>query len=143
MPVHNKIPLLTLPALLAAMPGAWAAPDFHPGLWETTIKMHMQGAPITIAPVTTRQCITPKKMVPNTSQPGQNCTIKNQNISGNSVSWNVECAGSHGTLQGRGQVTYAGNSYHGTMDMRMTNAAGGPPMTMSYTIDGRRVGACR
>lgn len=122
-----------------ALPAS-ANPPFQPGEWETTIQMQMQGG-MHMPAFKTRQCVTAKDLVPKTEQPGQECRVLNQKTEGSTVSWEAQCSGKNGSVHGRGNVVYAKDSYHGTMNMVMN--VQGRSMTMNYTLSGRRLGECK
>jgi len=135
--------LLIAGALFVAILPAWAAtPNMQPGMWETTVKMEMDGMPIAVPPHTSRHCITKEDLVPKTPRPGQHCAVAHQNISGNTVTWQVSCDNGGRTTTGNGRITYDGDSYHGAISMHMTGA-GGPTMNMHQTITGKRIGDCK
>jgi hypothetical protein len=138
----NKRVLLAGALVVASLP-VWAGtPNMQPGMWETTVKMEMEGMPIAMPPFTSRHCITKEDLVPKTQRPGQQCEVSHQKISGNTVSWQVTCQNSGRTTTGDGTITYDGDSYHGTINMHMTGG-GGPAMTMHQNITGKRIGDCK
>lgn len=141
---HVKRGVLFAGLMLAwSLPVLAGMPNVNPGLWETTVKMQMQGMPFTIPPFTSRHCITQKDLVPDTQRPQQHCKVSHKNISGNTVSWKVNCDNGGGrTTSGDGVITYSGDSFQGTMNMQMAGG-GGPAMSMHDTISGHRVGDCQ
>jgi len=133
---------ITLGATLALSGfGAQADLNMQPGLWETTITMHMPGMPMVPPPTTQRTCITREDLVPKDPQSSKDCQRLDHNIEGNTVTWNAECTHDGGTMVGNGKITYAGDTYQGSMEMEMRNGPGGG-MTMSQTLTGRRIGDC-
>lgn len=121
---------------------ATAAPDVRPGLWETTVKTQVPGMPMAMPSITHRYCLHKKDLVPNTRQPGQHCKLLDHAISGNTVSWRVQCRSQGMSSTGEGKITYAGDTYHGRIVMDMQQG-GGQPMKMIQTLQGRRVGDCK
>jgi hypothetical protein len=125
-----------------------AVPDMQEGQWENTIemKMEMPGMPIAMPPMThkTSDCLTKKDMVPNTAQEKQQCDVKDHKTVGNKVTWKIRCKDKEGTLEGDGEVSYAGTTYQGTMRAKSTPADKSmPQVTLTYKLTGRRIGACK
>ena len=132
-------------ALIGSAAGsAYAEPNFKEGMWEITMQMQMANMPMQMPPVTVRHCLLKKDVVPNTARPGQDCHVVSHRVSGDTVEWSMRCTDKSGrTMDGKGQVTYSGESYAGTMNMTMSGSRGDEPATaMSYTMSGRRVGEC-
>lgn len=118
-------------------------PDFKPGQWETTIMMEIPGMPMAMPPITMSSCLTEKDLVPDTSQPGQDCKTTKQKVNGNNVEWTIQCKdkdGNRSTMSGKG--TYTGDTFNGTMRMAMSQA-GRAGMQMTYKISSKRVGPCK
>ena len=136
---------LILPLMLAslafAMP-ALAAPNLEEGNWEITTKMEMAGMPFAMPPMKHNQCMTKKDAVPDSSQKGEDCTVTDQKITGDTVSWRVQCKGRNGTTDGEGKITYAGKSYEGAMQMKMTSKKG-EVNVMKLAFQGRHTGPCK
>jgi len=133
----TAVSALCMPAVQAA-----DAPHMRPGMWETTVQVEMPGMPVAMAPMTQRHCITKEMLVPQNPQPGQTCKLQDHKVSGNTVTWNVECNTEGRTMHGTGTITYTGDSsYKGKMDMTMTGGPGGT-MHMTQTMSSHRVGEC-
>ncbi|MFO7557841.1 MAG: DUF3617 family protein [Desulfobacterales bacterium] len=123
--------------LLAAASVSHAAPDIKEGKWEITTKMEMPGMPMEMPPVTVTQCLTRKNMVPEDSDPGQECKTSDITISGNTISWTTTCSsGQDGPVTGTGNITYAGKTMKGTMKMKQSG------MEMTSHIHGNYIGKC-
>jgi hypothetical protein len=124
---------------------SFADVNMKEGNWETTIAMEMEGMPFPMPPVTSKvtQCITKKDLVPRTANKEQKCDIKDQKISGNKVSWRMVCVDKNGTMEGQGEITYAGNSYQGMVKTK-TILKDNPneAMTSTMKLNGRWLGAC-
>ncbi|MBW2168331.1 MAG: DUF3617 domain-containing protein [Deltaproteobacteria bacterium] len=116
---------------------AGSGPDMQEGLWEITSKMKMRG--MDMPSYTHTQCITKKDLVPQSSQPGQECQVTDVKYKGNTVTWNVKCSTQGGEMTGSGRITYGGDSFEGTMKMIM----GGSGMEMTTYMSGRRIGDCK
>jgi hypothetical protein len=135
----RTVPAMLLAATLAVPAVALAA--MEEGNWEVTMKMEMVGMPFAMPPMTVNQCVTKKDLVPDMSQRDENCIVKDQKVVGDTVSWKMECKGREGTMEGEGRIKYAGKTYDGEMQARMTRS--GQPMTVKYTMQGKHTGACR
>lgn len=149
MKIIGKACISLLVLLLIITPSAVfsAVPNMQEGKWENTIemKMEMPVMPFAMPPMTftTIQCLTKKDIVPDTAQKDQKCEIKDQKIIGDKVTWRVQCVDENGTLDGRGEITYSGNSYAGFIQMKsIPKEKGAQPMNMSYKLKGLRIGDC-
>jgi len=127
---------------IAVVAPVCANPNIEEGNWEITVKMEIPGMPMAMPPITRSQCVTQKNAVPDTSQPGQTCVVKEQKVSGETVTWRTECKGREGTVDGEGRIKYAGKSYSGTMLAKMS-PPGGEAMTVNYQMQGRHTGPCK
>lgn len=107
------------------------------GLYEITSKMEIPGMPVPMPPITFKQCMTNQNPVPNQSQSGQECRIKNLKTKGNTVSWDMICDSQQGKMKSSGKVTYKGDRFNGVV---MTDIPGQGQMKMTMT--GQRIGKC-
>jgi len=116
---------------------AGSGPNMKEGLWEITTKTKMPG--MEMPPMKHTQCITKNDLVPQSSQPGQECKITETKVIGNTVSWTMQCKTQGGEMKGTGKITYSGDSFKGTMIMSM------PQTNMKITshISGKRIGDCK
>jgi hypothetical protein len=114
------------------------------GLWEMTVQTQMSGMPMQIAipPTTFTQCITKKDLIPK-DPAGENgqCKILDQKISGDTVTWTMECKG-ESTMKAVGFATYHGDTFEGVTDIT-SNIPQMGLMKMKQTIKGKYVGACK
>jgi hypothetical protein len=117
---------------------AGSVPNMQEGKWEITTKMEMPGMPMNMPPMTYTQCLTKKDLVPKRSQPGQECTITQNKVTGSTVTWTMQCSGQGGDMKGTGNITYSGNSFNGTIKMTMPQQN----MQMTSHVTGRRLGSC-
>lgn len=116
--------------------------DFNPGEYEIESSVQMPGMPAgTIPSQTMVQCMTKQDPVPKNDVSSQECEIKNMKQSKNTVTWDMECLQQGNKITSQGQMTYSGDSFDGTITMNMGPQSGG--MTVTTTITGKRVGACR
>jgi|ERR1043166_2215305 hypothetical protein len=134
--------LLSFPLFHAGFVCA-ASPDMQPGMWEITTKTEMPGIPVAIPPQTMRHCYTRKDVDDGALPKGkdaQNCKVKDYALKGNTGSWTVECTGEN-AMTGAGTMTYASNSYSGSMKSKIKQ--GGQIMEMTQSWSGKRVGDCK
>ena len=130
--------------LLVAWYGSAAAggPNLRPGLWETTVRIEIQGAPMSMPSTSYRHCITKEDLIPRTERPGEQCKILKKTISGNTVTWRVSCKSRDMNTTGTGRITYKGDTYRGSIEMQMSDGSTGS-MKMSQKIQGKRIGNCK
>jgi hypothetical protein len=89
-------------------------------------------------------CLNQKNYVPDTSQPGQDCKVRDTQVKGDTVTWSTLCQTEQGTIETQGRVTYQGDRYQGTMDATMVSKGNpGQPLRYRYNIEGKRLGACK
>ena len=110
---------------------SFAAPNMEDGLWEITTTMDMPG--MAAKSLTHNSCLTKEKAVPQTSQ--SDCTIKDLNNLGDTITWTVVCR--EGATISKGKVKYAGT----TMDGVIETTTSGKTMTMK--MKGKRIGPCK
>ena len=123
-----------------------AGPDFKEGEWDISYRMEMVGAPFPMPPMTVRKtmCLNQKNYVPDTSQPGQDCKVRDTQVKGDSVTWSTVCKTEQGTIESRGQVTYQGDRYQGIMDATMVSKGNpGQSLRYRYHMEGKRLGNCK
>ena len=109
------------------------------GLWEITSNLEIVGMGMHMPPTTYTQCLTKNDMVPKDQEESQ-CRITDQKVSGNTVTWSMQCTG-EGSMSMVGKITYSGNTLQGTTTMTADNPGG--PMKMINTISGKRIGECK
>jgi len=124
---------------------AFAEMNLHEGLWEITTKMEMQGMPMQMPARKHTQCLTKKNMlktmVPKEQDQEEECKITDTKISGNTVTWVMECSGED-AMEVTGKTTYHGDTFEGTMIM-ISNDPDEGKMEMINHISGRRIGKCK
>ena len=130
--------LLLMPCLASA---AEPASQIKEGEWETTATVKMENIPFAPPPMTSKACITKKDLAPR-AQGGQDCTTKNQKVTGNVVEWTTECKDKKGNVTtGTGKVTYTGDTYAGEIT---TVIGAGPQAIRSVTtMSGKYLGPCK
>jgi len=119
---------------------SWAI-DFNPGEYEIITKVEMTGMPVTVPPQTTTECMTEQDLIIKNETYSQNCEIKDVKEVGNTISWKMKCAQEGQTVDSRGRITSAGNSFKGNIIMNMVTADGN--MTATTIIEGKRIGKCQ
>jgi hypothetical protein len=117
---------------------AGSGPNMQEGEWEITTQVEMAGMPMNMPPVTHRQCLTQDDFIPQDSQPGNECKISNVKVSGDTVTWVMQCSGQGGETKGTGEITYSGTSFKGVIKMIVVQA----DMQMTSKIKGLRIGNC-
>lgn len=124
--------------LLGALPTFAAKSPMKPGKWQITAETEMANMPMKIPPMTFTQCITEKdledaqKTVP---QNNKNCKMVDFTVTGNKVTWKIECPKDGAT--GSGEATYEDDSYTGTMNMKMKDGE------INAKYKGKRLGDCK
>ena len=114
-----------------------AGVDMKEGEWEvsteTTMKMGEMSMPSRTNKVT--KCLTREDLVPKTEK-DKECKIVKQKVTGNKVSWRMECK----KTEGEGEITYSGTTYNGFFKMKTVEE--GQTMTMNMKLAGKYLGPC-
>ena len=141
----NSKMIFAVLAIGAASTAIAAGPDFKEGEWGVNYRMEVVGMPFPMPPINTKKtlCLTKNNYVPDTAQQGQDCKISDQQVSGNTVTWTMHCRTQEGKVEGKGKITYKGESYDGNMDAQLISTSNPDmPMRYKYTMNGQRLGAC-
>ena len=119
------------PLLLVTVP-AWSAGSDE--LWDMTFAMDMGG--MTMPSPTIKSCI-PKggQYKPEDKDKSKNCKLSDYKISGNTVSWKMECTGKE-AMTGSGEITKTATAMKGVFNMHTHE------MDMTQNISGKLVGTC-
>ena len=135
-----KKPFTAVIVLLAITTFSFAGSDvsFNPGKWEITSKMEMAGG-MNIPSHTSTQCMAKDNIVPQNTQPGQECVVAETKTTGNTITWTMECKGQQGNMKGVGKITYDGDTFKGEMVMSIPMGN----MKITSKMSGRRIGDCR
>ena len=83
------------------------------------------------------ECLTKENYVPQGSKvggSGRECEISDVRVSGDTVSWTMQCNTGQGTMNGEGSITYYGDTFEGTMNSVMSG------MKLTQHPQGKRVG---
>ncbi|HEY3445228.1 MAG TPA: DUF3617 family protein [Myxococcales bacterium] len=109
-----------------------------PGNWQMTMQVDSENLPMKLPPMTVEQCLTEEQMVPQTQQANQTCKPASPKITGNTVTWTVDCVDKTGTpTKGTGKATYTSESFDGAMDIKSGT------MQLKYKLSGKRLGDCK
>jgi len=128
----------------ASLCAASGEPNLRDGMWEITTSMEMPGMPAAVPPVKSTQCITKKNAVPQAQDlQNQDCTMSTPSISGNTVTWTVDCKGEDGPVKGTGKITYNGDAFDGTLTMTMQEPEHGAGLQIVQRMNGKRIGECK
>lgn len=111
---------------------AWSAGTDE--LWEITTKMNMPG--MNMPGMKSNTCIAKDGAYkPGDDKKDKNCTTTDYKVSGNTVTWKMQCTGKD-AMTGSGEMTKTADTMKGVFKM---SASG---MDMTQTMDGKRVGTC-
>jgi hypothetical protein len=126
-----------LAALALSLAPAARAADIppEPGVyWETSAEMQMTGMPFAIPPQKSKVCL-PKKgtdeQPPAQGGKDQKCKITDMKKSGSRMTWKMKCEDGS---SGEGDITWAKDSYTGTMVMRQKGH------DMNVKMSGKKLG---
>lgn len=131
-------------AVCAAAAVAAQTNPMRPGRWDVTMQMEMPNMPVKMPEMKTSQCITedqlerdPASGLPRGAQNAEqnSCKVSDYKFSGNTVTWKMTCTG-QAAMTSEGEMTFAGDSYTGTMKMTT------PQGPMSMKMSGKRAGDC-
>ncbi len=131
--------ILVVVVSLLWISNSWA--ELKEGLWEITTQMEIKGMPQSMPATTFRQCITKSDPVPQSKDKNYDCKIISQKVSGDTVSYTVECKGKEGTTQVSGSTTYTDSSMNGS-STTVVKMKGQPEMQMVSKIKGKHIGVC-
>ena len=116
--------------------------NLQEGLWETSIRLEVDGGLFPI-PFKTTKCLSRDELIPNTIQEGKNCLIKDQKVTGNDVTWTISCIEESGALmEGNGKITYGGDRLEGSLRMLIVEKKHSRQASMTYRMKGVRKEAC-
>lgn len=115
--------------------------NLQDGQWEITMSVEMPDMPGmpkgAMKPQTITTCLSKGDYVPKAANPSQpDCKVTEQKVEGNTVSWAIQCK----DQTSKGKVTYAGDTYDGTMESTMKIE--GKEMTTKMVMKGKRIGPC-
>jgi len=142
----KKLLKLTALSLVAVTTNSFAVEDINPGLWKISMESGVAATPDwKPEPFELSQCLTasdaqnPDQLLLGMSSSGATgCDILNRQYSGNTLTFDVSCAGTLG-LKGHGQVTFTATSLDGTLDVTM---GGEEKIDMQNKIHASYLGVC-
>ena len=135
--VQRTVALFVIILLCGAGTARSAGIDMKEGDWEITSEtsMTMEGMSMPSTPSKSTYCLTREDPVPK-SDKGKDCRIVKQKVTGNTVSWRMECKKG----EGEGEISYHGTTYKGFFKMKMVED--GQTMTMNMKLAGKYLGPC-
>jgi len=133
--------MAVLGLMVAAASVSAAGPNIQEGKWQITTKVDMPGMPADMPQqtFTHTECLTKDDYVPRGSQTsgsGGDCEIRDVRRDGNTVTWTMHCNTGQGEMNGKGSITYNGDSFEGTIESVMSG------MQMTQHLNGQRIGDC-
>jgi hypothetical protein len=107
------------------------------GEWEISSETSMTMGGMSMPPMAGKStnCLTREDPVPATEK-DKDCKIVKQKVTGNKVSWRMECKKG----EGEGEISYRGTTYNGFFKMKMVED--GQTMTMNMKLAGKYLGPC-
>ncbi len=136
----KKIMIAVVLLFILCAAGAWAQ-QLKDGLWEITTQVEIKGMKHQIPPTTFRQCMTKSDPVPKNQDKNFECKTTSQKVSGNTISYAVDCKGKQGVMTSTGQSTYTGSTMDGSSNTSF-KMKGQPEMQMASRMKGKYLGAC-
>lgn len=112
------------------------------GLWEITVQVQMDGAPVDTPQETFKKCITRRDLTPGDNKDKVGCEKDKVSRKGDKVSWTVSCAKDKHTMTGNGMVVYSGNTMTGYAQFQ-AGGKGLATMNMKLQYKGKRLGKCK
>jgi hypothetical protein len=136
-PVRHTVVLIALILLCAAGSAHPAGVDMKEGDWEISSETSVAMKGMSMPPQASKStyCLTREDPVPSTEK-DKDCKIVKQQVTGNKVSWRMECKKG----EGEGEISYRGTTYNGFFNMKMVDE--GQTMTMNMKMSGRYLGPC-
>ena len=133
----SRLSVFVLVSLLSG-PAAAQGLEIEPGLWETTIT---QTNPFLGTKTETKQdCVQENEFDPTKMLEGMEGCTMDQDLSGNTLTFSMQCSSSEGTGSGNGKMISDGNSGSGEIQMQWTT--GGQSFSMDMKWEGKRIGDC-
>ena len=129
-------------AVLGLIWAQGASAELKEGFWEITSKAEMKGMSGKMPATTVKHCITKKDAAPRPKAQNQDCVMKDQKISGDTVTYTMECKTKDGTtVETSGKMNFKGDTFDGSTTTTM-KGKDHPAMQMSSTMSGRYLGPC-
>jgi hypothetical protein len=137
--LHKKLFVLAILVSLIWIVNASA--EIKYGLWEITTKMEIKGMPAQMPPMSMRQCTTKNDAVPKSATKGSECKTKDHKVSGDTVTYTIECTGQNSVTLTSGKMIYKENTFDGT-STTTTKTTGQPERQMTTKMSGKYLGPC-
>ena len=141
MRISPLLPVLIVLLVLTPFALAAGSISIEKGMWETTVTIT---SPMFPQPrVTTEtECVDKSEFGIEDFLPSEQsqCSVTESNVSGNTLTWSMQCSMEGMNSSGGGEITSKGDSGSGRMYMNMEMQ--GQSFDMETTWQGRRVGPC-
>ena len=134
---RRTVVLFALILLCAAATAHSAGVEMREGEWEISSETSMMMGGMSMPPTVnkSRSCLTRENPVPK-SERDKDCKIVKQKVTGNKVSWRMECR----KAEGDGEISYRGTTYNGFFKMKMMED--GQTINMNIKLAGKYLGPC-
>ena len=137
--LHKNLMVLAIIVSLVCINSALA--EIKDGLWEITTRAEIKGMPGQMPPSTVRHCLKKNDPVPKAKDKSTDCKMKDQKISGDTVTYAMECKGKNSVVLTSGTMTYKGNTFAGASTTNITSKRQ-PQMQVNNKISGKYIGPC-
>ena len=137
--LHKNLMVLAIIVSLVCLNSALA--EIKDGLWEITTKVEIKGMPGKMPPSTVRHCLKKNDPVPKAKDKSTDCKMKDQKISGDTVTYAMECTSKDSVVLTSGTMTYKGNTFAGASTTNI-KSKGQPEMQMNNKMSGKYIGPC-
>ena len=137
--LHKNLMILAVIVSLVCLNSALA--EIKDGLWEITTKVEIKGMPGQMPSSTVRQCLKKNDPVPKAKNKSTDCKVKDQKISGDTVTYAMECTSKDSVVLTSGTMTYKGNAFAGVSTTNI-KSKGQPEMQMNNKMSGKYIGPC-
>ena len=134
---RRTVVLFAVILLCAGTTAHSAGVDMKEGNWEISSETTMTMGAMSMPPMGSKatKCLTREDPVPSTER-DKDCKIVNQKVTGNKVTWRMECKKG----EGEGEISYHSTTYDGAIKMKMVED--GQTMTMNTKLAGKYLGPC-
>lgn len=132
---RHTVVLCALILLCAVGSAHSAGVDMKEGEWEISTESTMEGMSMPPSAGKSTYCLTREDLVPSKGK-DKDCKIVNRKVTGNKVSWRMECKKS----EGEGEITYRGATYNGNFRMKMADE--GQTIVMNVKLAGKYLRPC-
>lgn len=121
--------------VLFSMSACSSEPDIETGMWSWSMSMEMSG--IKMPPVTYDSCVTKEELIPQQSNLSSECKMLENRVENNTILWTVECNSAGVKSTSKGEITYAGSTANGEIEISTKG------MIMKSKVSGHKTGACK